>query len=173
MKHRKYCLKLVAYVLFALLNMDFVRCARSAPNQRSLLVSVPLLNSARDTGLQDAVSVDGKPLGIGHFLVGEGIKRDTIFDIATRQFGGVKLVDIETTWSQNILYSGTALKPDIVETSGLFNGVTLGGANFNQQDSIWMLNAAKSLVYKVLTPLFSARLGAASDAVCYTCSTWR
>ena len=172
MRHRKYCSKLVAYVfLFALLNVGFVRSARSAPTQRNLLVSVPLLNSAPDTGLRDAV--DGVPLGIGHYLVGDGIKRDTIFDIATHQFGGVKLVDTGTTWSQNILYSGTAPKPDLVETSGLFNGVTLAGANSNQQDLIWMLDAANSLVYKVHVTLSSARLEAASDVVCDTCHTWR
>lgn len=103
--------------------------------------------SLEDVGLQDATSVDGSAVILGHYLDGKGVKGSTLYNGVT-QFGGIKVNN--GTWGQDIQYSSTAgHPPDIVETSGTYSGVTLGDGNFNQQDFIWMLDSNNALVYKV------------------------
>ena len=127
---------------FFLHSFTTITSVQSAPFGRTLLAL-----SLQDVGLQDATSLNSSAVILGHYLVGNGVKRSTVYNGVT-QFGGIKLNN--GMWGQNIQYSSTAgHPPDIVETSGTYSGVTLGDANFNQQDFIWMLDYNNALIYKV------------------------
>lgn len=109
---------------------------------RGLLQSDLLISS----GLQDGTT-------LGHYLVGDGLKRSTIYNGIT-QYGGLKS-STSGSWGQNFLYSGTktdsGLNPDITEATGTDSGVTIGNVNFVQESLYWMTDTVGRYVYKVDT----------------------